>query len=60
MALPAGDNVITVKYKKDSSTSAGDDCVYIYGLEVKEFISEQKLNHKDGNYTKLFMINRIE
>lgn len=42
LALPAGDNVITVKYKKDGSTSAGDDCVYIYGLEVKEFISEQK------------------
>ena len=42
LALPAGDNVITVKYKKDGSTSTGDDCVYIYGLEVKEFISEQK------------------
>ena len=42
LELPAGDNVITVKYKKDSSTSTGDDCVYIYGLEVKEFISEHR------------------
>ena len=40
--LFAGDNIITVKYKKDSSTSRGDDCVYIYGLETKEFVFEQK------------------
>ena len=40
--LAAGDNIVTVKYKKDKSTSKGDDCVYIYGLEVKEFVFEQK------------------
>ena len=32
--LAAGDNTITVKYKKDTATSKGDDCVYIYGIET--------------------------
>ena len=34
LELPAGDNVITVKYKKDGNTSAGYDCVYIYGYAI--------------------------
>ena len=30
--LVYGDNTVTVKYKKDSSDSKGDDAVYIYGI----------------------------
>ena len=37
LELPAGDNMITVKYRKDSSSSKGDDCVYIYGIETGSY-----------------------
>lgn len=32
--LVSGDNTITVKYTKNSSTSQGNDSVYIYGIEI--------------------------
>ena len=37
LELPAGDNVITVKYKKDGNTSNGNDCVYIYGYAIGHY-----------------------
>ena len=37
LELSAGDNVITIKYKKDGSTSSGDDCVYIYGYAIGHY-----------------------
>ena len=37
LELSAGDNTITVKYKKDSSSSNGDDCVYIYGYIIGHY-----------------------
>ena len=37
LELPAGDNVITVKYKKDGNTSTGKDCVYIYGYAIGHY-----------------------
>ena len=33
LSLNVGDNEITVKYVKDSSGKALDDCIYIYGAE---------------------------
>ena len=37
LKLSAGDNRITVKYRKDGSSSSGDDCVYIYGIETGSY-----------------------
>ena len=37
LELSAGDNVITIKYKKDGNTSNGDDCVYIYGSAIGDY-----------------------
>lgn len=37
LELSAGDNRITVKYRKDGSSSKGDDCVYIYGIETGSY-----------------------
>lgn len=35
--LSAGENTVTVKYKKDGSSSKGDDCVYIYGYGIGHY-----------------------
>lgn len=35
--LSEGQNTVTVKYKKDSSSSKGDDCVYIYGYGIGHY-----------------------
>ena len=35
--LEYGDNTISVKYKKDSSASRGDDAVYIYGIACGKY-----------------------
>ena len=37
LELSAGDNVITIKYKKDGSKFKGDDCVYIYGYVIGHY-----------------------
>ena len=37
LELSAGNNVITIKYKKDGSVSSGDDCVYIYGYAIGHY-----------------------
>ena len=37
LELSAGDNVITIKYKKDGNTSTGYDCVYIYGYAIGHY-----------------------
>lgn len=37
LELSIGNNVITVKYKKDGATTKGDDCVYIYGYAIGHY-----------------------
>lgn len=44
LELSTGDNVITVKYKKDGNKSTGDDCVYIYGYTIghNDFVEREE------------------